>query len=358
MKRKISKSDYYVLQRELSHLKDQGYIEKESLPEMLSLYEPKGKIPFFHALLVVGSLFMGGGVLSFIAGNWSALPNTAKFLILLLSLIGFYSGAWMAKEKYPKTSKSLFYVGASIYGAGIFLISQMFHLSMDHQSAFLLWAIGIIPIVWSMKDKLVLLFVILFLGIYGLEFDSIIYESFSYPIALLVLLPFLYWMNHYRLNKSKIGFLFLTALAMELVLMNLLFFNADELVITLLFFVIGIMMVSFPFQSYKRIMEWIGSIIYGICGMILTFGDVWYSLAPESHDGIAIVFTILFGLYLLWMLQKGSLPSILIVSSLIFRFYVDISYDFLPKSLFFLISGGLMILFGYWFEKTRRGERK
>ena len=53
-----------------------------------------------------------------------------------------------------------------VFGAGIFLVGQMFHLGGDFQSAFYWWSLGIMPLAWVLKDKWILLSAAFFMLIY------------------------------------------------------------------------------------------------------------------------------------------------------------------------------------------------
>ena len=122
------------------------------------------------------------------------------------------------------------------------------------------------------------------------------------------------------------------------------------------FFSLGLFLAFFSFGRYQLPSEWLGSAVYGIAGLFLTFPSTWIDFVSEDNTGIAaIIFTLIFAVKLLFFLKIGSLPAVLIVCTLIFRFYADFSYNFMPKSLFFIIGGLILIGFGFWFEKTRRG---
>ena len=60
-------------------------------------------------------------------------------------------------------------------------------------------------------------------------------------------------------------------------------------------------------------------------------------------DSAPYIFTVIFVILLIYLLKNDSLPAILITCALIYRYYTDISYDFMPKSLFFIIGGLLLI---------------
>ncbi len=210
-KKIISSSKYQWLQMELSRFEEAGIIDSSQVQQILSSYEVKGKgsAGFNRILLVLGSVLIGVGILSFIAGNWEAIPRTVKFVLILFGLTGAYFTGWKLEESYPKTSKSFYYIGAAIYGAGIFLVGQMFHSSSPFQQAFLVWALGIVPLALYLKDRLVMILSILFIGIYASQaWDA----SVPYPYWVWVFIPLFYGCNERWLNRNRQVFFFANAL--------------------------------------------------------------------------------------------------------------------------------------------------
>lgn len=280
------------------------------------------------------------------------MPSTLKFALLFLGTITFYVGGFQLDKNYPRTARSLYYIGISIYGAGIFLIGQTFHLSSNLYADFLLWGIGILPLAYLLKDKWIVLTATLFFSIYTFNSFGI---TNSIPYWLVLIIPLLYWMNETQMKQSR-G-LFIANLTLTLLFIANLFIHFEmQLPLVLLsFFGLGTFLTLFPFVTYKLQALWIGSIVYGSAGIFLTVSDTWNDvLSLNTSQMAAISFTLIFIFLLFYFLKIGSLPAILITSLLIFRFYVDFSYNFMPKSLFFIIGGCLLIGFGFWFEKSRR----
>lgn len=352
MQRKINQSDYRVLDKEFHHLEKSGYLDPNQADQLLALYEPRKKISFVQTLLAIGSVLIGIGILSFIAGNWQVISTTVKFLILFFALVGFYVVGYKIASAYPRTSRSLYYIGVFIYGAGIFLIGQMFNLGEGIYADLLLWGIGILPLAYYLTDKYIAAGAAVLFGIYAFTiFDT----ADSFPYWLILLIPLLFWMNETKLERSKGLFIANVMLALVFILNLSFYFEFKIWITSLLFFAIGLALRFYPQKPYQSQSIWVGSIVYGIAGIYLTLPDMWaWSTSSSSGNIGAIVSTVLFIILLIFLLKVGDLAAILITCILIFRFYVDLSYDFMPKSLFFIIGGCLLIGFGFWFEKSRR----
>jgi len=97
-------------------------------------------------IVTIGAILVGVGIFSFIAANWQEMAKVMKVLIIVIAMISSYTGGWFLREKwhYEKTGEALFLLGAIIYGAGIFLIAQMFHTRGNWPDGFILWMIGTI----------------------------------------------------------------------------------------------------------------------------------------------------------------------------------------------------------------------
>ncbi|MFC7440485.1 DUF2157 domain-containing protein [Laceyella putida] len=357
-KRSISSSAFEWLRQELSYFEQEGLVDAERVHRMLSVYEVRVRFNFIRVLLVIGALLVGAGVLSFIAGNWSDLSKTMKFLLILFGLVGAYAAGWRMEPSYPKTSKSLYYIGLAIYGAGIFLIGQMFHFSSSYQNAFLAWTIGAIPLVLYLKDRWVAIFSIILMGVY---ISAAWNHGEPYPFLTLVMIPLSYWLNEQRLGKSKLVFAFANGLAIFWAWSSLVHLDIHGGMISLILMLIGVAMTFLPYRRYAAVLEWQGALIHGLAAIALTFPDCWKVWEDLfGFEGVGILVAALYLALILYLLKQGSLPAVIISCGLIFRFYLDLSYDFLPKSLYFLLAGGLLITFGFWIERSRkkRGSRR
>ena len=98
-----------------------------------------------------------------------------------------YSSGWYLKEtlKYVKTGEALIILGAIIYGAGIFLIGQMFNISTNWPDGFILWMIGTIAMAYAVESY-PLFYLAIPLGIIALVgHPSGIFTGFGYNSFLL-----------------------------------------------------------------------------------------------------------------------------------------------------------------------------
>ncbi|MEK7519637.1 MAG: DUF2157 domain-containing protein [Patescibacteria group bacterium] len=100
---------------------------------------------------LVGAVSIGAGVFSFIAANWDEISSFLKITIIVVSMLASYGGGWYAKEKKGliKTGGALILLGTIIYGAGIYLVAQIFNIRSNWPDGFILWMIGVVAMAFA-----------------------------------------------------------------------------------------------------------------------------------------------------------------------------------------------------------------
>lgn len=99
-----------------------------------------------RVMVIIGAILIGAGIFSFIAANWQEMPNLIKVSIIVIAMLISYGSGWYLKEKsgLTKTGEALILLGSIIYGAGIFLVAQMFNIRANWPDGFILWMLGVI----------------------------------------------------------------------------------------------------------------------------------------------------------------------------------------------------------------------
>lgn len=346
-KRKIKAGELEILKRELQFLEETGVLQPGQSVDIEQHYEIK-RLSFTKTLLYVGSVLIGAGILSFVASNWAEIGKLTKFLLILGLYIGCQFTGYKLEGSFPKTARSFFYLAVIVFGAGIFLIGQMFHFGGSFQTAFLWWSLGILPLAWVLKEKWLLL---------AASFLVLVYMT-DEPILSGQIIPFwvLLWMVAIHLLNKEIGFSqatgFVNGLLQLIFLASVLNFIFDGLTDTvyiygIIYFIIGVVLVHLR-ENIQWIYVVLGYLLQGGAALILSFGGNW------PIEWIHIPFSIVYLVYLLFLIKQGSLFSIILLCGMIFRFYLDYTFDFLPKSLVFIMGGLLLLGFGFYFEKQRK----
>ncbi len=336
------------LAEQMEHWQQDGLISEEAGSAILQRYSVRS-LNFVKVVLTIGALLVGLGILSFIASNWDVMSKLVKFIIIIGLYVGVNGAGYLTMDKYPKTGRSLIYLGVLTYGAGIFLIGQIFNLGGNFSNAFLLWGAGILPFAWLYKDMIIYTFAQVILLVFVISsFDMGWWNVWILPVV-----PGLYVMNT-QMDDSRAGTFFnnLVLFAAMGYFLNKL--DTDGLVAAGLFLVLGALMYVVRLPYNQDIFKFQGGLCFGISGLFITGKGLWSHYAMFG-DGIAasIIFSVLFVILLLAYVRTGSLMALVFVCATILRFYFDTFFDFMPKSFFFIIGGLILLGFGFYFERLR-----
>jgi uncharacterized membrane protein len=348
-KRMIKQNELNFLKRELKFLEDSEILPTGKTYEIEEMYEVQ-KLSFTKTLLYVGSILIGAGVLSFIASNWDVIGKTVKFLVIIALFLGCNLAGYKMEKSFPKTSRGLYYLGVLVFGAGIFLVEQMFNLGTSSQNSFLWWSLGILPLASVLRDKWILLASSLFVLNYLINGQYLQGVFIPYWTVL--------WIAAIYLLNNKIGFSRLTGFVSGVLslafigtvisfIINRVEYTDFPYVYGLVYLAIGVALVHSN-GKVRDIYVVLGYLVHGAAALLLSFEDAW------PIEWTYIPFSILYLLYVLYLIKRGSLVSIIILCIMIFRFYLDLSFEFLPKSFVFIIGGFLLLGFGFYFEKQRK----
>ncbi|HYG57921.1 MAG TPA: DUF2157 domain-containing protein, partial [Symbiobacteriaceae bacterium] len=143
------------LEAETARWVQQGVIDDAQRASILALYPGTGVSGRDRTILIftiLGSLLLGAGVILFLAANWPKIPAMVKVGTVMASVVAAYSAGYYLQFRrgdYPWVGQSLILLGGLLYGAGIWLVAQIFHLQSHWPTGFLLWGAGLLPVVFA-----------------------------------------------------------------------------------------------------------------------------------------------------------------------------------------------------------------
>lgn len=107
-----------------------------------------------HTIVIFGAILIGAGIFSFVAANWVEMTKVMKIGIIVLSMLMSYGLGWYLQEKrqLEKVANAFYLLGTLIYGAGIFLIAQMFHVRANWPDGLLLWMFGSLAMAFALRS--------------------------------------------------------------------------------------------------------------------------------------------------------------------------------------------------------------
>jgi uncharacterized membrane protein len=141
------------LQGELNSWQTQGLISPDQAERILDLYESPAEIAdrqksvALFVLIGLAASMIGLAALLLIGYNWSVLPAAFKLVLIFGAVIGTHAAAFHLRfrAEWRGLSEVVFFLGCLLYGAGMGLISQIFHVNSHLPDGLWWWALGVLP---------------------------------------------------------------------------------------------------------------------------------------------------------------------------------------------------------------------
>ena len=150
---------YYInrLKIDLEHWAEQGWIDPDAAAAILADAaggsRTPGSVP--NLLAILGAVLVAAGALLFLAANWEGMGRLPKLAVVFGALWGSYAASWLALRAGAKHfAEAMLLLGVLLFGAGIMLIGQIYHLSADPPAGVLLWALGAILAAWAWPSEI------------------------------------------------------------------------------------------------------------------------------------------------------------------------------------------------------------
>ena len=118
-------------------------------------------------LSILGGVLIGLGVITFFAANWDEISHGVKLASLIAGMLLSYGAGHAIWQRSGPTAYAVAFVllGCIIYGAGVHLIGQIYHVSVDHPNLSMFWFLGVAPVAYVTRSRPVMfLAIVLFLA--------------------------------------------------------------------------------------------------------------------------------------------------------------------------------------------------
>ena len=93
-----------------------------------------------------GAVLIGLGVILLFAYNWDKMHKFAKLAVIFTALISAHVSALVVRRQTAQ--ETLHVLGTMFFGAGIWLVAQIYHIQEHYPTAFLVWGIGALSLAW------------------------------------------------------------------------------------------------------------------------------------------------------------------------------------------------------------------
>jgi len=148
------------LQEETKKWVTQGIIDDGQKDRIHGLYA--GQVEYsrlINTIVTLGSVLIGLGILLFVASNWDKMDRPAKIAIVF-SVVAFFDIAGYyfrcVKNRFPGLGEGFLLIGAFAFGAGVWLIAQMFQIHYNFSAGIIFWILGILPLVFLFRSWTIL----------------------------------------------------------------------------------------------------------------------------------------------------------------------------------------------------------
>jgi len=390
------------LKEEVELWLEEGIISSEQKERLLDRYEvleeadeSAGPGRLITTVSMLGSVLIGAGIILFIASNWAAIPRWGKLFMIFSSMLtcyglGYYVG--YEKKSYPTVGGALIFLGCIIFGAGIFLVAQIYHITVYYPHGPLLWGLGALPLAYLFRYTTVMTLAICDLLIWvgmeaNLRIPEAVYTGNIMPIITLLLMA---------------GLLLWAAGLMHRSFVSLRDLSGPYIVIGMLTVFSMAYVLTFDIYSSRLGTAELAPFYVGIVGLFIISGAVslrpgirekaWFAEATTltlllfitlllslfftgpSYNGIGqmktgdafnlMTFTanIFFAFIVVGSIILGHIrryPAYINIGLLFFVLdvlarYFDFFWKLLPRSLFFIIGGLMLLIGGVMLEKKRK----
>jgi uncharacterized membrane protein len=116
----------------------------------------RGRSRSVFILMAAAATLVGLAALLLIGYNWDQLSRWSK-LAMVLGVIGVTHAAGFIlryRRNAPALSENVFFLGCLFYGAGIWLVAQVFHINSHYPDGVWWWAIGVLPFALCLETRL------------------------------------------------------------------------------------------------------------------------------------------------------------------------------------------------------------
>ncbi len=396
------------MRAEINTWQKEGLIPPETAQLLQSRYPVKNK-SMTLTLSILGSILLGVGVILFFAANWGAISRFFKVIIILSAVllssgVGYYLG--FVKKTYPKVGSALIILGSILYGAAIWLIGQIFNLPPSAGVGFFLWFIGVLPMAYLFHSLIILFlamanltawflvmelplglplfFFPIFLGLIALPLILNKKDKFNFTMFIFAVFLWFLFLG-YRLTEFNFYLVWISFLLFGLALYfysvishhpKMFFTKQVAAFLAVLSLYIGLLPFTFetfyPLLPFKYFLLYLLPLTFFIYGKYQTQKTDYRDLPlfflflpfliPYGEPVLLAIINLVLFAFTLFVIYHGyqeknpflfNLGVVLFALSVIIK-YFDFFFGLMPRSLFF-ISGGIILLCGsLYLEKKRR----
>lgn len=157
------------LDRDLTRWREAGWLTADNEASIRrDVASQTRKVELAPVLGILGAVLIGFGAMSFVAAHWQEMAKLLRLALIFGGLFGAYGLAGMLFERqHPAFAHAAILAGVALFGAGIMLIAQMYHIDGHPPDAVLTWALGALLAGVIFKSNPALALAMLLMGLWS-----------------------------------------------------------------------------------------------------------------------------------------------------------------------------------------------
>lgn len=176
----------------------EGIISEEQRQRINARYSDRLQYNrLINTVVTLGSILIGLGILLFVASNWDKLSRPFKITLIFLVISVFHCLGYYfryVKDEFPGLGEGFLLIGSFAFGAGIWLVAQMYQIHYNFSAGILFWILGILPVAYLYRSWTILSLASV-LSIIWLESYMVYYphrQAYSFFLLLAVITALIY----------------------------------------------------------------------------------------------------------------------------------------------------------------------
>jgi uncharacterized membrane protein len=262
----------------------EGIIDSTAAESIGRLYpQPQSKTSRPWALIVfsgIGAVIIGLGIILLFAYNWHDMTKFTKLSVVFGSLVlAHFIGItlFIRSDRFKGIGEALCVLGTMLFGAGIWLVAQIYHIEEHFPNAFLLWGIGAMLLAWTMPSVMQAIIAAVLFTIWAATESVEFSTAMPYVFALLLLL----FPVAYNKRSRVLLFILLLAFVISIIFMVCIYTTDELIVFRVLLSIFAIYAAAAmiqqkfaKFEIFAPVYLFLGMAGYFIVLYILTFPDI------------------------------------------------------------------------------------
>jgi len=144
------------LKRDLDLWIERGWVTAANADAILaSAAEPGAATRRMPSILaILGAVLIGFAVMSFVAANWQEISKLTKIVLIFAAMWTAYGAAILLEKRgHANFAQAAVLIGLGLFGAGIMLIAQIYHIVTDDPGGVLAWCVAALATAWLLSSR-------------------------------------------------------------------------------------------------------------------------------------------------------------------------------------------------------------